>query len=410
MHWIRSIIQKETEHLKRLNPQSKQLLLAIHLYNVINPIFGIFVNAFLWRQTQDLALVAFFNLALFFGIPLGFYINGLLLRKLQSKVLFVLGLSISCIVVVSLTFLPRLNYESLAIFGLIYGISSGLFWSNRNLLTLKTTESNNRIYFTGMELVTKNIFEIIIPIIVGWYIVLGSKINLYSEIQAYQLIGIVMLLVAGAVGLLLRTLTVEITAPAKLTLKTSSPTWNKYRLIQIIRGFLNGITILIPTLLVLSYLGKEETLGTVQTVAAIITTAAVYYVGKSFDIGKRLLLLKATFIIGLLGASFFSIFFSSIGVMVFYVTQILINPLLWIAMQSLSMDLIDKNKDTSVHYAHLCDIEVFFNIGRNTAIFTFMVLVLIVGDAFALRYTPIIFALAPLLLVLLAKSIERPQA
>jgi GNAT superfamily N-acetyltransferase len=87
-------------------------------------------------------------LALFTAIPLGFYLNGILMQKFTSNSLYSAGLLLGGLVVSLLTFLSGPTWEVIVLFGFIDGIAGGIYWANRNLLTLRTTQSDNRIYFS----------------------------------------------------------------------------------------------------------------------------------------------------------------------------------------------------------------------------------------------------------------------
>lgn len=407
MNSIKRFFTNELSHFHRLNKQSQSLLISIALFTMISPIFSIFINAFIWRQSQEFLLVSFFNVMTFSGIPLGFYLNGLLLRKLSPNLLYFLGLLMGGIVITVLIFLPTLNFYSIGIFGLLHGLAAGIFWANRNLLTLKTTTSDNRIYFSGIESILSTYSKIIIPFIIGWFIILGSTTGLYTEIQGYKITAILMLLIIGYIGTLMMAFRVQTIRYNQLLLRKAGNKWQKFRLLQVILGFLQSITSLLPTLMVLSLLGKENTLGTVQAVSSVLTAFVVYKLAKTLRVKHRLLLLQISFVIGLIGALSFSIFYSGIGVLIFYACQAIATPFLWIATSSLNYDLIDEDKNDKTHYAYLSDQELYLNGGRVAALLVFMGFVQLYSNETALRFTPLIFAVSQIFLSLVASSIEK---
>lgn len=407
MELIKSIWKKEVSHFKRLDIEGQKLLTSIALFSLISPIFSIFINAFIWRQSKEFDLVTFFNIVTFIGVPLGFYANGLLLRRFQPSVLYFLGLLLSGITIAILIFLPTLNYVALGVFGLIYGVSAGIFWANRNLLTLKTTTSDNRIYFSGIESIFSTYAKIVIPFIIGWFIVLGNTTGLYTEITGYKITAIVMLGIIGIIGTMMLSLNVTITPYKQLLLHKVSSTWQKFRYLQLILGFLQGVVMLLPTLMVLSLLGNEDTLGTVQAVSSILSAVIVYKLAKSLGVKHRLMLLQISFFIGLIGAVAFSILYSGVGVLIFYACQAIATPFLWIATSSLNYDLIDEDKNDKTHYAYISDQEIYLNAGRIASLLTFMLLLQVFSNDIALRFTPLIFAVSQIFLSILAASIER---
>ena len=112
-------------------------------------------GAFFWQPhgifPLRLSILCGLWFLLFLGLPLGFYFNGLLLRKFSSSLLYIFGLLLMGVSVTGIIFTSPHQIVTVALFGFIYGISLGIFWANRNLLTLITTTSENRIYFSGIE-------------------------------------------------------------------------------------------------------------------------------------------------------------------------------------------------------------------------------------------------------------------
>ena len=407
MNVLKNLLAKELSHFYSIDIKGQKLLTSIALFSLVSPVFTIFINAFIWRQSQEFMLVSFYNLLSFVGVPLGFYLNGLLLRKFSPNVLYFLGLLATGLVTAIIIFLPQLDYISISTFGFLNGIAGGIYWANRNLLTLKTTTSSNRIYFSGIESILSTYSKILVPLCIGWFIIYGNTSGLYSELTGYKIVAILMLIIIGFTGILMMSFSVKTTEYKQLFLGKVSSAWNKFRALQVVLGFLQGVTIILPTLMVLSLLGKEDTLGTVQAVSAILTAFVVYALAKSLGIKHRLLLLQISFAVGLIGAVSFSILYSGVGVLIFYACQAISAPFLWIATSSLNYDLIDEDKNATTHYAYISDQELYLNGGRIAAILTFILLIQLYSNDFALRFTPLIFAISQIFLSLLAKSIEK---
>lgn len=409
MNLINSFIQKEKAHFNRLDQQAQSLLGSIALYYLISPIFGIFINAFIWRQAHDPILVAFYNIVGFLCIPCGFYLNGLLLQKYSPHLLYFIGFLLYGITICTLLFLPHLSYTTIAIFGFFNGVAGGCYWADRNLLTLKTTKSDNRIYFSGIESILGTYSKILIPLLIGWFLILGSQTSFYSVLQGYQMLGIFILIVICLTGVVIRSFKMKHHVYRQLWLTNPSPNWQKFRLLQIILGFMQGIAIVLSTLMVLILLGKEDTLGTVTSISYIITTIVVYILAKRLHIKHRITLLEISFFIGLVGAVAFSILYSGIGVLIFYAAQAVMQPFIWMATNSINYDLIDEDKDGEKHYAYISDQEIYLNGGRIIAIVIFILLIKFVSSDVALRYTPLVFAFSQIFLQLLARSIDKKK-
>lgn len=403
---ILNFFQTELSHLKRLHTQARQLLLSITLYNLIAPILSIFTNAFLFRQSHSFSTVAFYNIFLYIAIPIGFYLNGLLLRRFTANILYVLGLFLQTLTVTALMFISRTDSITLLIFGIIYGTTVGIYWANRNLLTLKATQSDNRIYFSSLESNSNTITDILMPIAIGWFITAGNPLHLYTPAQAYKYLGIIALIIVSAIFYPMKKLNFLQIPPKKLTLNSPSENWKKFRLLQFILGLVGGLGAFAPTLMVLSLVGKENSLGTIQSLSATVTIIMVYILGKKLHIRHRIALFQSTFLLDLIGAGIFTATYSSLGVFIFFICQAFSAPINWIAVSSLNYDLIDREK-IGEHYANICDQEIYLNSGRVVSIITFFILTQILSSTLALRFTPFLFVLTEIFIFLLAKKIER---
>lgn len=408
MRFIQNFINQEIIYFKKLHADAQRLILSIILFSLVGPIFTIFVNAFLWRQSQDIILIAFYNLVLFTFILVAFYLNGILLNRYSVNRLYFIALALEGLSVVALIFLPTLSYLNVFLFSVANGLAAGMYWANRNLLTLKTTQSDDRIYFASLEIASSNINKVFIPLFIGWFITFGSTIHLYSPVQGYQIVSVVMLFIIGLIGVVMKKDSVKFPV-AKLFLSKVSKGWQRFRLIQFIYGLNHGILAFVPTLIVLILVGNEETLGTIQSFSAILASLLIYLIAKRLDVKHRLILFSINVALLVLGASIFGIYYSALAVFVFFACQALASPFDWVAISSLNYDLIDKTNKAD-HYAYVCDQEIYLNAGRIVGITFFIAAIHFISNEFALRFAPFLVALLQIGLIFAARSAEKHHA
>ena len=403
-------IAKEKAYFNKLHQNAQNLLITFFLENLISPISGIFFNAFLWRQSHNIILIALYNCLMYAVIPIGFYLNGYLLKKFSPALPYTVSLLVSGLAITILMFLPNLSFLSVVIFSLVDGLSLGVYWANRNLLTLKTTTTHDRIYFSSVESATSTITNVLIPIVIGWFITFGTTIHLYTPIQGYQFLVIYMLIVIVRIGMISRTITIEEIKAPKLFVTDITPNWKKFRLIQFIYGLENAVNYFVPVLLVLILVGNEAALGTVQSTSAVVASILIYWLGKMLNTSHRLRLIGISVFFIITGALTFSILYSAIGVFIFFAAQALADQFMWVGGSSINYDLIDvDNKDPSKHYAYLCDEEIYLNGGRVVGILLFMLFVTLFSNTLALRFAPLFFASTQLFLLLAYRSIEKSK-
>ena len=117
----------EYNNFLRLSLNNRRLLLSYIFFLISYPFHEIFVNAYLWRQTEGIELLLVYNIFSFVGLPIGFFINGFLLKTFNIKSLYLSGLIIQATTVISLVFFENFNYLNIAIYGMSAGFGSALF-------------------------------------------------------------------------------------------------------------------------------------------------------------------------------------------------------------------------------------------------------------------------------------------
>jgi len=401
-------IAKEKSYFYKLHKNAQKLITTIFLYNLIGTIPGIFLNAFLWRQTHDIFIVALYNCIAYFVVPFGFYLNGILLRRYKPALPYTVSLLVSGLAITILMFLPHLTNLSIIIYSIVDGLTLGVYWANRNLLTLKTTTTHDRIYFSSIETAQSTVTSVVIPMLIGWFITIGTPLHLFSPTQGYQLLLIYLLLVVLCIGYISTSIQSEEIKIPTLLVKNVSSNWKKFRWIQFFYGMENGVAYFVPVLVVLILVGNEGALGTVQSVAAIVASILIYFLGKTLNTTHRMKLIALGIFFTIVGALAFGAFYSAVGVFIFFAAQALAEQFTWVGGSSINYDLIDiDNRDETQHYAYVSDGEIFLNGGRVAGILLFMLLSIMTSQSFALRFSLVILACTQVFLFFAYKKIEK---
>ena len=409
MNFLAKLLQKEKKHFDLLHNQTQHLLVSIFLYALISPLFSLFVNAFLWRELQNFVTVALYNLAMYAVVPFGFYINGYLLKKYATNKLYLFGLLLEALATALLIFLTHITFLTVIIFGILQGFAISIYWANRNLLTLQTTKNDNRIYFSGIEITSSTITGIIIPFLIGNFIIFGTTISLYTPLVAYKILAVIMLVVSIFIGIHILGMAPTKNSFSSLWIHNASKRWQRFRWYEVCVGFFSGTTAFIPTIIVLVFVGNENALGNIQSISAITAAIIVYYLAKKLHVQHRLHLVITSVIISILGALAFSLLFSPLGVYLFFISTVVSLPILWIPLSSLNYDLIDEDEQSNLHYAYVCDQEIYLNLGRVLAIAIFIILIFVFSKTISLRFVPLFYAGIQILFFFIARSLERTK-
>ena len=138
------MIEKLTNEFRvfRSQPHNMQVLLGVNmLYALILPVVEVFVGAYIMRNTNNPAMVALYQLAMYVGIILTSVFNGVLLKFIKVNILYTIGILLSAISMVVMMSLSSLDLIQLCVAGCAMGAASGFFWTNRYLLSLNVTET-----------------------------------------------------------------------------------------------------------------------------------------------------------------------------------------------------------------------------------------------------------------------------
>lgn len=410
MDTLKRFVKKEREYFDELGDDAKHLLFSYVLSAITNPILWVFLNAFLWEKSHNnLSLVGWYNLAFFIGIPLGFYLNGQLLKKFQPTVMYLLGCVSQGIIVSLLIFFSVINYPFLFAFGIIFGLATGLYWSNRNLLSLRATTPENRIYFTSLESTLSIPLNIIVPLIIGWFLFYGGSTHWYTKQQAYQYIALFSIVSLFWTGFIVRNVKISLTPVKYLILRKTSSHWHVFRSFTVISGLQSGINIFLPTIIILTLLGKENALGTVTSGASLLSLGAIYLTGRFLKPKHRIKIIFMSFLLYLAGSLSFGLLYSAVGVLVYFAFTAFQGPFDWTGSMSLAQDTIDTEEEKSQynHYVYVLDQEIFLNVGRITGLGILFFLIHTFSNTFTLRYMPFILASSQVFLVFLASILDK---
>lgn len=411
---IRERFHREKLHFDALGDVVKHLLYSYILYLISYPIIGLFINAYFWRQTEDITLIAAYNLGFFIALPIGFYINGLLLRRFHILKLYWIGTVLQGVAAFLAIFAPTLSFDRVLVYGLIYGIGGGLYWANKNYITLKITKGRNRLYYNNLESSIDLIVNIVMPVLIGWFIVLGAKIDFYTADSAYKILIFIVLILLTVSGYILQSADIYSKKIDKIVVTRPSKYWNLNRLAQFLYWILSGINAFIPSILVLMFVGEEGILGTIESVTAGVVAVVLYIVGRKTKEEHALKIILATGSVFLLGTIIYNFTYGFIGALIYTVFWSLTSSIFYNALYTNTMSVMDievEENENVTQYSLVFDNELFFNLGRVFGMILFFGVAYLYSQEISLRFTPVIAAVLQLLIVFpLAKLMKHVAA
>lgn len=397
-----NFIKSEISHFKNLPKKAQELLISFFFYSTAYPIISVFISAFIWKNDNNISYLIFFRIGQFLIVPLAFIIGGILLRIAKINTLYFIGAIFIAVSSVLIIFLKNKTIVDFLIMGIILGVGTGLYWVNRTYLTVKETNDDNRSYFFGLLFSFATLIGLVVTLLVGWLIVFGLSYQLLIALA------FILIIISGTT-----VLRMDLESPkiGRLFIHNSSYIWMRKRLIHLGIGFVEGLSYVIPGLLILTMLGNEGILGTLTAVSSIISTVLIYYYGrKSHSKDHKIYFIYST-ILGLLISILLAVAFNKLTVVVYSLLQGLVTSFMWLTLAS----PLFKNIDLEVgnieekRFSYILDTEFFLNGGRIVGLVVCLFISNTYGVSSSLRFSPLVLSLFQVFLFIYLENLERER-
>lgn len=397
--------------LKDFSRSAKILILTNLIYAFVMPVIDIFVASYIMRNSNDPSKVMMYQLAIYTGIPITFYINGYLLNKINIKKLFSLGMLLSGVSMVYMMSLDEISYFGLVSAGLIMGMSFGLYWSNRDYLVLATTTDKTRNFYYGLDTFFYTLTAVIVPVIIGWYLMNGNGSSNEGVNSGYKVVTGAVFIFTIFASIVFHFGTYEKPRSEKFMFFKFHKLWNKMLQMALLKGLAQGFIVTAPAMLMMKFFHSEGALGTAQSIGAIIAAVVMLILGKFSKPKHRLVIFSIGLICFFLASFFNSLMFNSTGVIIFIFLLLIARPILDIAyfpIQLKVIDLLSKIENRN-EFAYILNHEFGLYVGRFIGAGTFLGIAYWGNVDMALRYALLIIAALQLLAILIAKQLLEQQ-
>ena len=410
---------EEFRHFRTYPHDMRVMLLTNGLYAFVIPVINIFVAAYVMGKSKDVTLVVAYQLAVYAGIPVMFYGNGFLLRYVNIKQLYSLGMLLSGAALVALMMLGSLDLVGVATVGLLMGLAAAVVWANRFYLVLSATNDTNRNYFYGLENFFFMTTSVLVPLAAGWFIVGteregwlgGSRDHAYYALTAAAFLLIIM------ASLLVQTGHFVNPPRTKFVYFRFHSLWNQMQLLAVFKGLAQGYVVTAPAMLIMQVAkGKEGALGTAQSVGGIVSALILYAIGRMAQPRHRLAIFALGLTLFAAGGLWNALLFNAVGVCLYIICQLAACPLLDLAYSPIQMRVTETvaalEKRNQLTY--ICNHELGLFVGRAAGCGLFLVLANCTTAGpkgeFALRYSLLIIGVLQMFCLLVARTILKTMA
>jgi YQGE family putative transporter len=389
----------------------RTLLITNMLYALILPIIEIFVGAYIMRNTGSPAYVAVFQLFMYIGIVCTSILNGGLLKFVKVNILYSFGIILSAIALMAMMFVQKLGISEIGIAGFLLGASTGFFWTNRYLLTLNSTNDENRNYFFGLESFFFSLWNIVVPLMVGALlasihgkVIFGYSVDVNS---GYKMITVIVLIIAVLATIVLSRGSFTNPTQKKFIYFKFHTLWQKLLALAGLKGMVQGFLVTAPAILVMRLVGEEGSLGLIQGIGGGLTAILLYVLGRISKPKHRMRIFGFGLLVFFVGTLINGVMFSAVGVILFVLCKVIFQPIHDLAYFPTMMKTIDAVSaiENRNEYAYILSHEIGLFVGRAFGMLLFIAFVYFISEEFALKYALIVVGTIQLLSLPLAQHI-----
>jgi YQGE family putative transporter len=392
--------------------RSAKILIATNvIYAFVLPVIDIFVASYIMRNSNDPAKVMFYQLAIYTGIPITFFINGYLLNKINIKRLFSLGMILSGVSMVFMMSLDEINYFGLVSAGLIMGMSFGFYWANRDYLVIATTTDRARNFYYGFETFTYTLTAAIVPVIIGWYLISGNGESNEAINAGYRVVTGVVFVITIIASIVFHFGKYEKPKSEKFLYFKFHKLWKKMLEMAFLKGMSQGFIVTAPAMLMMKFFNSEGVLGSALSIGALISAVVMLILGKYSKPKDRLIIFSIGTIGFFLASLVNGVMFDAVGVIIFVFLLLIARPVLDIAYFPIQLKVIDvlSKLENRNEFSYILNHEFGLFVGRFFGAGTFLAIAFYLDADIALRYALLIIGTIQLLSIVIAKQLLKQQ-
>ncbi len=327
---------------------------------------GTFTGVFLWRQGKSLPVLILYTLAFYLFLPVGFFLSYRFVGRVTHRFLFLLGTIGAGVIPLLLIFSPTFLPGIVVLFGTLLGVAQGFLWSTRNYLTLQATTKDTRLRFSSIESLISTGSGLIIPLLIGWGLELGTRSGWFTLLQGYRWMGLLACILLTIGGLIAYDHAGSRPKRPVLKLFPLSRQWKLLRRLDFTQGVMSGISTLLPVVLTVLFIGMEGAVGTFSSIGALVTASSIFLASRFITHDRRLPILYVPLIGDMLAVIAAVLLPLPIGIIIYLIVSVGTGALRWwvtVATMYQAVE-IEQRRTSSSREGLLLDREIVLDSGR----------------------------------------------
>lgn len=374
MNQRRALRGPSAENSGRLEPGARLVLVAHTLFLLGVSLSNIYVNIFLFKVGESLAVIGWYHVYQYLAIALGFVVAGKWAEQSDRTISYRIGIGLHALFYLLILFLGEQAVDLVRELGLLLGFGQAFYWLGNHTLTFDLTDDGNRDYFNSTFTVFSSLATMLAPFAAG------LVITRWPELAGYRLIFLVSLLsfvASVVVSLFLRPR--ESDGLFKLDEAfqgDGNPAWRSVLLVHFINGMRGGVFAFFIGILLYITTGTEMSIGWLALVTGAVTLTLSWLLGRQITARTR----RRPLLVGLfatsLGVLVLAFNLNPFGIVLFALIEAAFAPMYGIPFGALNYRVLEQDPDVAdLRIEYMVAKEIPLNLGRIVGVFAFLVAV-----------------------------------
>ncbi|MDW7674823.1 MAG: MFS transporter, partial [Bacillota bacterium] len=360
-----------------LSSESKLLLWLDFGFAFSTSLSGLFLSIYLWRLTESWTVNGIYHISLFVFVVIGFILGGWISKLKERLLTFRLGIFLMAFFFLAIIIFQERVATFPAFFGMLNGLAQGFYWISMLVITYDVTNNNNRLHYLGWQSGIIALAGIIGPLISGYIIEWFP--NLFGYIVVFALsLAIFILIIIGSFFLKQEKFKAQaFLLPFIFKRSLKKLLWKKHFYGWFIIGIREGVTLVLPPILLYDIVQKESIVGLLAVtfgIMKIISSQTLGRLGKKEQYHSYTLLAAVGEILATL-VLVYEVNYAT--VIIFMVGNAFFNPIIRMCYTSNMYHLMSQlpNDGKKLKTELIATRQIFLTVGRILSIIFFMMFV-----------------------------------
>jgi YQGE family putative transporter len=382
---------------RSIQVQIRLLLIIQGMFAAANALSGTFVNVYLWKVSNDYALIGWFSLANQISIALTFWIGGKWVKEHNKMNSLRLGVAISAAFYLLVLLFQKQAVDYVLLLGAVQGMGFGFFWLAFNVVYFEVTSPETRDRFNGLAGLMTSGASMLAPWISGLLI---TKMKDSTGYKFIFTISLTIFLIGVITSFFLKKRKVEGSYEwfhAFIRLKEKRNPWRLAVPALIAQGIREGVFVFLIGLMVFVATNNEMQVGNYFLITSAVALFSFMLLSKWLKPHRRIfaMLIGSVMMVFVIFPFFWEVNYTTL--LIFGIGTSIFMPLFIIPMTSSVFDIIGQDKESASHRVEYVVLrEMGLNLGRMAGTILFIAVVSWRTDPAVINWLVLFIGSAPI--------------